>query len=152
MCPPLLFLRKPRGFYRNHSARRAEWAASSRCVTAIYFEDNDSRAIVCTECHADSSKDERKHYTIVVKHYINFGIGPLTLSRLEDCSICHVLVVEVHDISECNACSLQKIDFLGQLLQSGEEPWWDSLPTVFCHSLRRGASSLAIPLPLPPTH
>lgn len=104
-----------------------EWAATARCVVAIFRRHLTRRTILCNECFYGLQPRRQSLYERVVRHYINIG-NPAD----EQCYSCDRIVTGTVPVREatCGVCPVALSGFLAYITRHRLNPYDDPEPTV----------------------
>lgn len=102
------------------------WLQSACCVSSLFFQHRESRAVKCPECYASTPAENKEQYLGVLRHYIHLGFP----ERFETCSVCSVQTTTLRGLATCPECLAVLEKFIVYLDTTGEQPWSESESTI----------------------
>lgn len=124
MCPNHGTFRRP--YVIQDRLPYQDWLDTALCSRSVYFQSRDSGRILCTDCFAYITHSERRSCRVTIRHFVHIG----TEEDYEECSECHVILVDNRIIRDCGFCADALRGFVVYLQSSGDDPYNSPEPTI----------------------
>jgi len=103
-----------------------DWVDTAICCHTSCYIHQVEDYLVCNNCFAAQSADQRDQFDSLERHFVHFGFP----ENLDECSLCNTVITRRQLPDACSGCRYVVQDFIAYLRETGDNPYESSESTL----------------------